>query len=202
MKKTIAALATVSALTLCVFTAPASAGEFYLGASVGQSKIDAGNCDDVDDGSLISCSVDDSDIGYKVYGGYQFTPHVAVEGGYVTLGETTITANSDGSGPVWPAGALEGKGEAKGFLLQGVFGGTSTKRSPSSAVPACCSPAPTWRLPQAGLNSPKAPATRKRSSAWAPRSASTIGSRCEASGNASWTSAMKILARATSICCR
>lgn len=74
MKKTIAALATVSALTLCVFTTPATAGEFYLGASVGQSKIDVDNCDDVDDGSLISCSVDDSDIGYKVYGGYQFNP--------------------------------------------------------------------------------------------------------------------------------
>lgn len=123
MKKTIATVTAVGAFALYVFTAPASAGEFYFGASVGQSKIDVGNCDDLDDGSLVSCSIDDSDIGYKLYGGYHFNPHIAVEGGYVDLGEVKATANSDGSGPVWLAGALEAKGEAKGFLLQGVFGG-------------------------------------------------------------------------------
>lgn len=127
MKKTIAALTAVSALTLCMFTAPASAGEFYLGAGVGQSKIDAGNCDDIDDGSLISCSVDDSDIGFKVYGGYRFNPHIAVEGGYVDLGEASATANSDGSG-IYPAGALEAKVKGKGFLLQGMFGGNIHER--------------------------------------------------------------------------
>lgn len=33
-----------------------------------------------------------------------------------------MTANSDGSG-LWDTGALKAKAEAKGFLLQGVFGG-------------------------------------------------------------------------------
>lgn len=128
MKKTIAAFTAVSALTLCVFITPASAGEFYLGASVGQSKIDVGNCNDFDDGSLITCSIDDNDTGYKVYGGYQFNPHLALEGGYVDLGEAKVTANSDGSGFLWAPGALEAQGEAKGFLLQGVFGGNVHER--------------------------------------------------------------------------
>jgi len=128
MKKTISALTAVSALALCMFTTPVSAGDFYLGVSAGQSKIDAGSCADVDDGSLMSCTTDNSDIGLKIYGGYQFNSNIAVEGGYVDLGEATLTANSDGSGPVWPPGAIESTGEAKGFLLQGVFGGNVHER--------------------------------------------------------------------------
>lgn len=127
MKKNIATLAAASALTLCMFTIPATAAGFYLGASVGQTKADAGSCDDFDDGSLVTCSIDDSDIGFKAYGGYRFNPHVAVEAGYADLGEASVTANSDGSG-IYPTGALEGDIKAKGFLIQGMFGGNIHER--------------------------------------------------------------------------
>src|SRR3569623_2581501 len=76
----------------------------------------------------MSCTTDNSDSGLKIYGGYQFNSNIAGEGGDVDLGEATLTANSDGSGPVWPPGAIESTGEAKGFLLQGVVGGNVHER--------------------------------------------------------------------------
>ena len=53
----------------------------YVGASVGQSDYK------VDCTGLTTC--DTKDTGYKLFGGYMFTPNLGIEGGWVDLGETT-----------------------------------------------------------------------------------------------------------------
>jgi OOP family OmpA-OmpF porin len=72
-------------LALALFAAPAAlAGNFYVGGAVGQTSTD------IDDPGIDGIDVDDSDTGFKVFGGYSFMKHFAVEGGYVDVGETSI----------------------------------------------------------------------------------------------------------------
>ena len=54
----------------------------YVGISIGQAS-DARWCD-IDLGAC-----EDTDTGWKVYGGYQFSPNFGIEGGYVYFGELT-----------------------------------------------------------------------------------------------------------------
>lgn len=56
---------------------------FYAGLHFGQSGAECAAA------AGISC--DDSDTAWKILGGYQFTRNLAVEAGYVNLGEITIT---------------------------------------------------------------------------------------------------------------
>jgi len=72
-------------LAVALFAAPAAlAGSFYVGGAVGQSSAD------VQDPGVAGVDVDDSDTGFKVFGGYSFMRHFAVEGGYVDVGETSV----------------------------------------------------------------------------------------------------------------
>ena len=74
----------------------AQAENWYGGASVGQSKAkDIGTCD-LD----ITCSSDDTDTGWKIYGGYQFHPNGAIEIGYVDLGKFTASGTDSFLGAV------------------------------------------------------------------------------------------------------
>jgi len=58
----------------------------YIGGALGQvTHVDG--CDGVPSG--ISC--DDSDTGWKIFGGYQFNPNFAVELAYSDLGETRLS---------------------------------------------------------------------------------------------------------------
>lgn len=59
---------------------------FYAGAGFGTTKIG----DDAFDGT----GIDDSDAGFKVFGGYNFNENFAVEVGYVDFGEAS--GNFDG----------------------------------------------------------------------------------------------------------
>jgi OOP family OmpA-OmpF porin len=74
MKRTAIALA----LTLAAGTAAAQEAGFYLGASVGQSKVSNGGCEGASGG--ITC--EDTDTAFKVFGGYQFNRNIALELGY------------------------------------------------------------------------------------------------------------------------
>ena len=74
MKLTLATLA--SALLLASLPADAADQGFYLGAGVGQMTTDVDNYD-----------FDESDFGFKVFGGYKFLPWLSVEGAYVDGGE-------------------------------------------------------------------------------------------------------------------
>jgi OOP family OmpA-OmpF porin len=83
-KTTIAALMAVSGVVVSSASfaqskpAPDDKG-FYVGASVGQAT--STDC------NLSSC--DDKDTSYRVFGGYQFSRNLAVEGGYAPLGEVS-----------------------------------------------------------------------------------------------------------------
>lgn len=78
----------MAVLTLGLAAIPqmVQAAEWYGGASVGQSKAKDIVCD-LD----ITCSSDDTDTGWKIYGGYQFNPNGAIEFGYVDLGKAKIS---------------------------------------------------------------------------------------------------------------
>ena len=70
---------------------------FYAGASVGQATIDA--CDGV-----VNC--DDEDTGWKIFGGWELNPNIALEAAWVDLGEVSGTV----------AGSTV-SGEADGFVF-------------------------------------------------------------------------------------
>jgi OOP family OmpA-OmpF porin len=88
---------------------------FYAGAGIGTTKIS----DDAFDGT----GIDDSDTGFKIFGGYDFNQNFAVEVGYFDFGEasareggdslsvgvTGLTASAVGRLPVSDMFALYGK---------------------------------------------------------------------------------------------
>jgi OOP family OmpA-OmpF porin len=59
----------------------------------------------------VSIDDDDRDTGFKVFGGYQFNRHFALEGGYFDLGQFGYTATTV------PAGTLVGTIDLQGFNL-------------------------------------------------------------------------------------
>jgi OOP family OmpA-OmpF porin len=62
-------------------SAQAQVQGWYAGVGLGQSKVDI-ECD-----LNITCSSDDTDTGWKLFAGNQFSPNAAVEFGYLDLGE-------------------------------------------------------------------------------------------------------------------
>ena len=113
---------TLSLVALAViassFAVAADTG-WYGGINIGQSraKID----DDRIAAQLLgsgltttSISDDERDIGYKLYGGYQFNKNFALEGGYFNLGKFGFTATTV------PAGTLSGNIKLQGLNLDAV----------------------------------------------------------------------------------
>ena len=109
-------LAALAAFSATPVLAQAPASGWYGGASVGRSATT------IDDDRIASgllgqglgaVSIDDRDrgTGYRLFGGYQFTPHIGVEGGYFDLGKTGYTATTV------PAGTLGGDMRLKGLNL-------------------------------------------------------------------------------------
>ncbi len=78
----------------------------YIGLAAGQSRanVDRGDIDGTfaSLGLTARTSVDETDFGWKLYGGYQFNQYFAVEGGYTDLGKATfnsvITSGGSGTG--------------------------------------------------------------------------------------------------------
>jgi OOP family OmpA-OmpF porin len=93
--------------------APARAQEdapgAYLGLSVGQTKIDE-FCDVFSGAS----SCDDTDVGWKIFAGYQFNRFFAVEGGYVDLGKASASV-SGVQDPFFECGTISGSLEAEAW---------------------------------------------------------------------------------------
>ncbi|HKK05264.1 MAG TPA: porin family protein [Gammaproteobacteria bacterium] len=73
-------------LGLGVGPAQAQTGHMYIGASAGSTSFDTGI-------TALTASLDDSSTGFKVYGGYNLSPNVAVELSYADLGSAEVTGN-------------------------------------------------------------------------------------------------------------
>lgn len=74
------------ASSLLIAACPASAADrgFYAGAGLGQMNTE------VDDVLGLDYDFDEDDVGFKVFGGYQFFPWLGVEGAYLDGGSPSI----------------------------------------------------------------------------------------------------------------
>lgn len=113
---------TLGLLALAALASPYATADdtgWYGGANIGQSRAK------IDDpritGGLLgegftttSISDDNRDTGYKIFGGYQFNPNFALEGGYYDLGRFGFTANTI------PTGTLNGNIKVRGLNLDAV----------------------------------------------------------------------------------
>ena len=113
---------TLGLMTLTGIASPgALAGDngWYVGGNVGQSR---STIDDdrikggLQSGGFTTTSLgdDNRDIGFKVFGGYQFIPYFALEGGYFNLGKFGFNAATQ------PAGTLDGNIRLMGLNLDAV----------------------------------------------------------------------------------
>jgi OOP family OmpA-OmpF porin len=91
-------------------------GYFYGGLSAGESRAE------IDQPGITAkllgaglgttgFAIDDRDVAYKLFGGYQFNRYFGVEAGYFNLGKFGFTANTQ------PAGTLEGQIKLQGLNL-------------------------------------------------------------------------------------
>ncbi|MBN0989862.1 porin family protein [Amphritea pacifica] len=87
MKKSLLAASVAAAISLASVNAFAADDGLYVGASIGKTSSSA--LDDLD--SIPGVSVDDSDTGYKLFAGYNFTSNIALEGFYTDLGQISAT---------------------------------------------------------------------------------------------------------------
>ena len=82
-------LAVALLVALCSGAACAQDKRFYAGAGVGAAGVkDPGNCADAFDTNFpYSCTSKDSDVGWKIFGGYRVDELLALEAAYVDLGK-------------------------------------------------------------------------------------------------------------------
>ena len=114
-----AAAAAASPAAASPAAAAAAQSPWYIGVSAGQSKTDTelvvNRESTVVNASVTGSSFDSQDSGFKVFGGFQFTPHVAVEVNYADLGTSRLftgilTANPPLAGSVSLQRKIEGFG--------------------------------------------------------------------------------------------
>lgn len=106
------------AAMLSPLASAADAG-WYLGGNIGLAKAtidDERIIDGLLAGGFATPSIrdDEKDLGYKLYGGYQFNRYFAVEGGYFNLGKFSFDADTV------PAGTLSGQIKLQGVNLDAV----------------------------------------------------------------------------------
>ncbi len=96
IKKTLVAIGLAIGLT-----SMAQAQDAYMGLSAGVASVDIDKSS-FDDAlrsvgvTGLSSDVDEEDVAFKVYGGYRFNQHFAIEGGYVNLGSSQYDATFTG----------------------------------------------------------------------------------------------------------
>jgi OmpA-OmpF porin, OOP family len=124
MSKAKRSLAILGLTSTMAFVDPALAQDtgFYVGGALGQTSVDL-EC------SPTSTSCDEEDSSWKIFGGYQFNRHFAVELGYSDLGEVsetepTILGNVTGAlkATVWDLVAVASMPIADGFSIFGKVG--------------------------------------------------------------------------------
>lgn len=109
-----ACLSTASAQAQTRTSASGMAPEtaFYIGAGLGQSRADGCGAFRV----TFAGSCDDKDTTWNIFAGYQFHRNIAVEAGYLDLGDLKASGTSSGA-------PFSATGDAKGFelLAVGIF---------------------------------------------------------------------------------
>jgi len=119
----------VASLVAAFAVPSAEAGQvgFYIGGQYGQTEKDVAVADFDNYAALFyqstsftvvsgTSSMDDSFNGYGFYGGYRFTPHFAVEGGYLNLGSFKYRSRVNGNiGGLPASAALNFDGETSGI---------------------------------------------------------------------------------------
>ena len=94
---------------------------FYVGGSVGHTSIDTlsegqVNANLAAGGITATSNVDDTDMGWKLFGGYNFNQYFGLELGYVDLGEASLDITATA-----PAAATASvSAEADGFQFTGI----------------------------------------------------------------------------------
>lgn len=89
MKKVLLALGMMAAIS----PAMASTGSTYFGGSLGQATLNLGS--DITSGiESAGGSIDNDDMGYKLFLGHRSNDHFAMEISYVDLGETKISSTN------------------------------------------------------------------------------------------------------------
>jgi len=96
-----------------VMAGPANAG--YFGLGVAQNTLEDWDESTFDDGSISNADAEDSDNGFRIFGGGAFSPNFGFELGYSDFGEATWEGTSDGTGGFWPAGPVGASVGLKGF---------------------------------------------------------------------------------------
>jgi len=86
------------ALALLCLSATAMAAEqktrgFYIGGSAGVTSFD-------DDGALNGLNLDDSDTAFGIFAGYKILKYLAVEGRWTSLGNYSVSDNSNNSADI------------------------------------------------------------------------------------------------------
>lgn len=114
----------------------AHAQNWYVGIGLGNTSTDLAEDEELVNeevefwnsisGVTASGSVDDSDTGLKVFGGYSFNDYLAVDFGYADLGEvgSEIRLVSDGSNFSFPSGSATSTAT---LGVSGLFGGVVGK---------------------------------------------------------------------------
>ncbi|MEQ6342668.1 MAG: outer membrane beta-barrel protein [Gammaproteobacteria bacterium] len=113
--------------TAVIATPPALAAVpgWYAGASGGWTKGKFSSSDLQGDlaakgyNSLDSVNVDNTDTGWKLFGGYQFNPFIAAEASYVDLGDITSTVKGKTDPANIPQPLLNDAADVHGYLAKG-----------------------------------------------------------------------------------
>lgn len=105
----------MGAVLALALSAPAAAQEgTYLGLGFGQGTVQDWDSSVIDDGSFASIDAEDSDTGFRLFGGLEFSPNFALEAAYVDLGEATADGDSNGC-CFWAPGPVTAKVAVSGF---------------------------------------------------------------------------------------
>lgn len=92
-------------------------GQLYTGLGFGSAVTDVPS-DLLVDGSVISSeNIDDSDTALSFIMGYEFSRAVALEIGYIDLGEAGVKGVSDGTGAFWTAGSASIQQESTALFI-------------------------------------------------------------------------------------
>ena len=114
MERIKALLAVLLPASLVAFSAPAAAqadAGWYVGAAYGMTNIE------VDATGVTNPVTDESDTGFKIYGGFQFNKHLGAEVGYIDAGKATFSGTAI---PSLGIGAFSGDVKVTAITFAGV----------------------------------------------------------------------------------